>query len=274
MLKALLYTFYFCNIATIMDELEINENQLFSRLSEMLGQIDGNLNILEDQIDMDLQIEYFKFSKSIKEKIDRGEWTENIESNRLFDPKVEIEEKRKILAFLASYEDVESYRAIEQYCATAEPEIKDWAILALQESRMALQSILLEENQIFISTGLGGHNNCLRYFVVLIHKEEEVFNQLQQKIIKSEFESSFSSSEATIETISFTARFCMLKVLIPINEPVKELLLNSINEANLYGSFIRQNFIVTNVKELDVKEVEEFLKKNKNNDQQGDESEN
>lgn len=257
-----------------MDELEINENQLFNRLSEMLGQIDGNLNILEDQIDMELQIEYFKFSKSIKEQIDKGEWTENIDSNRLLDPEVKIEEKRKILAFLASCEDVESYRTIEKYCANAESEIKDWAILALQESRMALQSTLLEENQIFISTGLGGHNNCLRYFVVLIHNKETAFNEFQQKIIKSEFESSFSSSNATIETISFTSRFCMLKVLIPINEPVKELLLNSINEANVYGNFIRQNFIVTNVKELDAQEVEDFLKKNKNNDQQGDESEN
>ncbi len=40
-------------------------------------------------------------------------------------------------------------------------------MLAFQENKMLLESSLLDENQILISTGLGGKGMKLRYFTVM-----------------------------------------------------------------------------------------------------------
>ena len=57
---------------------------------------------------------------------------------------------------MAAIDDVGAYRSIEKYSKNADDELKHWSLLALQESRMLLQSKLLDQSQIFISTGLGG----------------------------------------------------------------------------------------------------------------------
>jgi hypothetical protein len=55
--------------------------------------------------------------------------------------------------------------------------LKDWAALSLQESRMTLESSLLDENQVIISTGLGGKAKKLRYFAVIAAKRRENFSE-------------------------------------------------------------------------------------------------
>ncbi len=65
---------------------------------------------------------------------------------------------------------MECYRAIESFIEEAEEALGFLGILALNESRMLLESKILDENQVFISTGLGGKDEKLRYFVVLMSR--------------------------------------------------------------------------------------------------------
>lgn len=232
---------------------------IYDKIKELFGQSPGNLNILEEQVDIDLQMEYFEYSRSVKEDLDEKEVMER--KQELYDPGKPEKEKKALFAKLASIENVEAYRFIENYLNEGHTDNRSWAILALQESRMLLESKLLDENQVFISTGLGGRDSKLRYFIVLIRKDKGDFPAHQQKIIRNEFEIMLRQHQAEIEKIEFIENYATLLAVIPLSVPLKEVFRQAISECNQYGNFMKSNFIVTNVRELDIDEIEDFLEK-------------
>ncbi len=233
------------------------EENIYDKIQEIFGQFPNNLNILEDSIDIDLQMEYFDFSKKIKKEL----IPENIleSTDLLFQNDVATFAKKKLLVQLASLEEVTAYRTIEKYLLNPDPMLKEWAILAFQESRMLLQSKFLDENQVFISTGLGGKGSSLRYFVVLLLKNADTFTTIQQKIIKNEFEFTLKKFNGEVEVIEFNENFASLLTIVPIKVSIRDLFNEAISESNKYGNFLRSNFIVTNVKKLTIEEIRDFI---------------
>ena len=110
-----------------------------------------------------VELYYFKFSDRLRKEA--VPWTENdfeqFESD-LYNPESTGEYKRRILSIFAVSKDVKSYRRLERYVQSPDPELTDWAYMALMESRIMLESELSEEKQIYISTGLGGKGRKLR----------------------------------------------------------------------------------------------------------------
>lgn len=246
------------------------EENIYDKIQEIFGQFPDNLNILEESINIDLQMEYFEYSKKIKKEL----ISEKIlaSKDQLFLPDLPEPARKKLLVQLASLEEVEAYRAIEKYLAGPEPALREWAILAFQESRMLLQSKFLDENQVFISTGLGGKGGGLRYFVVLIHKDGNSFTELQQKIIRNEFEYTLKKHQGEIEAVNFEESFATLLTIIPIKSSIKEIFKEALAESNQYGDFLKANFIVTNVKKLSIEEIRDFIQKQKELGQAGEEN--
>jgi hypothetical protein len=236
-----------------------NEN-IYDKIQELFGNLQGNYSILEEQIDIDLQMEYFDFSKKLKKDFKPEDILEKKEM--LFDETTDKVKKKLLLVQLASLEEVDAYRTIERYVKEKHPTLHEWAILALQESRMLLESKLLDENQVFISTGLGGKENKLRYFLVVIKKDQEDFTDVQKKVVKSEFEFTLNNHDAEIEDISFFKNFGTITSVIPLDSSIKEIFKQAISECNNFGNFLKSNFIVTNVKRLSIKEIQDFIKKN------------
>ncbi len=236
----------------------MDDENIYERLQDIFGHIPGNLSILEEQIDIDLQMEYFDFSRDFKNSVPERVMAV---SNKLYEDDYSLENKKKLLVQLASLEKVEAFRAIEKYLKQPDKELRDWAVLAFQESKMLLQSKFLDEEQIFISTGLGGKGSMLRYFVVLINSLDNRFDELQQKLIRTEFDFFLKKDNAELEEVDFMENFCTLLVIVPINTSISHIFKSAINECNQYGGFIRSNFIVTNVKKLGVDEIREFISK-------------
>ncbi len=231
---------------------------IYDKIQEIFGESPGTLSILEEKVDIDLQMEYFEYSKKIKKDLD--EETVLAQKHELFNPDWSLEQKKRLFAQLASIENVEAYRSIENYIKQGHPEIRNWAVLALQESRMLLESKLLDENQVFISTGLGGKGSKLRYFVVLIGKEPAEFPDYQRKIIRNEFEFTLKAHRAEIEKMDFMKHYATMLVIVPLRVPLKDMFRDAIRECNQYGDFLQSNFIVTNVRELGLDEIEDFLR--------------
>jgi hypothetical protein len=234
---------------------------IYDKIQEIFGEVPGTFSILEEKIDIDLQMEYFEFSRAIKKDLDGGDVMKRRE--QIFDFNEDAGDRKTLFAMLASLEDVLAYRTIEKYLKEGHQELRNWAILALQESRMLLESKLLEENQVFISTGLGGKGSKLRYFVVLIGQEEDGFSDLQIRIINNEFEDILTKCNAEIEKIDFLGQFATLVVIVPLKVALKDVFRSAIIECNQYGDFMKSNFIITNVKELNLAEIKDFLKKQK-----------
>lgn len=242
------------------------EDNIFDKLQEVTGKLPNKLNILEEQIDVKVQMEYFKLSKKIKKNRSDDSPAEieditDINSNDLSDDDI-----KKILIQLADIDDPKAFRQIEAFAKIAPPNIKDWATLAFQESKMNLESSLLDENQIYISTGLGGKDNKLRYFIVLIGKDIKEFAEYQQKVVKSEFEYTLKNNGCELETIDFYENYATFTTLIPVNITFQDILRSALMECNQYGDFLQENFMVTNVKKLTIKEIKDFVEKNKHPD--------
>jgi hypothetical protein len=243
-------------------------DNIYDKIQEIFGEVPGTFSILEEKIDIDLQMEYFEFSRTIKKDLDEVMVMER--RDQIFDFNRDTGVRKSLFAMLASLEDVLAYRTIEKYLKEGHQELRNWAILALQESRMLLESKLLEENQVFISTGLGGKGSKLRYFVVLIGKEIINFSDLQKKILKTEFEDILVKCDAEIEKIDFLGPFATLVVMVPLKVALKDVFRSAITECNQYGDFIKSNFIITNVKELNVAEIKDFLQKQQQTNPPGD----
>ena len=232
---------------------------IYDKIQEIFGQVPGSFSILEEQIDIDLQMEYFEVSKLAKEDLNEASVME--ERDEIFNPEKDQVEKKALFAKLASLENVEAYRIIEKYLKDEIPDLRNWAILALQESRMLLESKLLNENQVFISTGLGGKGSKLRYFVVLILKSDDEFSEWQKKTVRNELDDILKINDAEIEEIEFTDTYATLLAVLPLKVSLKKVFRSAIEECNKYGNFLRTNFIITNVRKLDGNEILDFLEK-------------
>ena len=245
---------------------------IYDKIRELIGTSPGSVNIMEDTIDVDLQVEYFEYSRQISTEFD-DEWALN-QIYLLQDSEYPLKGKKQILARLASMEDVSAYRAIEAYVDAPDKDLRDWSLLALQESRMHLESHLLEEKQVFISTGLGGREHKLRYFVVLIARNRCIFTEFQKNIIQKEFPYVLKKYDGEIEEFDFSGYLATMSLLIPIQYPIHDLFSEGILECNQYGDFLRDDCIATNVKKLTFDEVEAFIEKRKSDNDPGNTEEN
>jgi hypothetical protein len=230
---------------------------LYEKIKEILGGTPGNLKVLEQQIDMDVQMEYYECSRKIREEKDEA-WAMD-HMPYLEEPGYSLEVKREILARLASIANVECYRAIESFLTSAKEPLRTWAVLSLNESRMVLESKIMDENQVFISTGLGGRDDKLRYFVVLMTRSRVDLSDTQQMVIKNEFEYILEKFEAELEECNFSGSLATILLLMPMKYSLKSVFREAIDECNRYGDFLNDDFIVTNVRELSFQEIEEFL---------------
>lgn len=249
-----------------MDEegIELNQEQIFEQLQFFLSTFGGELNILEEQIDVNFQVEYFNRSALFKSDNDLDVLLERVPE--LYDNSISIELKQEILCRLASIDDVKAYRAIEVFHKNTNEDLNYWSRLALEESKMLLRTRLLDEKQLFISTGLGGKGNKLRYFLVLLSQNDNQLSLFQQEIIKKEFHYIFKQHQSEVEEIRFEGQFTTLLVLVPVNELISDLFNKAILECNQYGNFLKKDCIITNVKSLGTDEIKEIIRKESSNE--------
>ncbi len=232
---------------------------IFDKIQKMYTDNPQRLNIIEEQIDLDIQMNYFKRSGMLKKQVVK---LDDVLAKypMLYDPDVRLEEKRDILIYLASFEDVETFRLIEKFKNEATGEIKFWAIMAYRESKMLIESSLLEDDSpILISTGLGGKGNSLRYFVCLVHKNGEYFNEFQDRIIRNEFYSSAEKNGAEIESLIIENQYVKVYMLVPINKPIQNVVGEVVDASVELGNFLDEHTIITNVRAFSDEEIDEIV---------------
>jgi len=240
----------------------MEEDNIYRRIQEAISSLPKNFSILEEQIDVELQLEYFNYSKDIKSGFSPE--VINQHQDDLFDSTVPIEEKKSLLVLLASQEKVESFRAIEKYAKNPDPELREWSILALQESRMVIQSSLMDEQQVYISTGLGGKGQKLRYFVVFVGNDNVVeYSKVQKKLIQNELDFALKKNDGELENINFEECLAISNILLPVKTDLQGVFSSIINECNQYGDFVRPDIIITNVKRMNVEEIKSFINREK-----------
>lgn len=217
-----------------------------------------DLDILEEGIDFQTQLDYLEYSHSF----DRGELTEeqtiNL-GNMLFNNQLPVEGKKKALTLLAHLGSITAFRQLEKYYSNPDKELKQWAALALQECRMFLENILTDEMTGFISSGLGGHQNRLRYYFLVLPLEGHLFTKRQKEIIKDECILVANSLCSQVESFDFSDTYVAFTALLPMDIPVAEFIEAGIRNCNELGEFVLESYYVTNTEIPNKAEIEKII---------------
>ena len=217
-----------------------------------------SFHVLEDLVPIEEQMEFFKYFDGLKTRNVR--FVRDTEIEMLFSPDVSIERKKECLTVLSSIPDVKAYRAIETYQSSPlEPELKNWSSIALLGSRIGLDSELSGKRQIYISSGLGGHDKKLRFFTLFITSSLENLTELQKQIVEREFRFQLEAADVDIEKFEIENNYFTILFLFPFKTDVRAVLQSSIDECNQYGNFLDEKFLFTNVKVFSDEEIQKLL---------------
>ncbi len=237
-----------------------NDN-ILKQIRELLGGEADSFNILEDVVDVEIQVAYLDFLQTHQLNPNRQEVLES--EAQLYDETIDINTKMGLLADLASVDEPQAYRILERYAKQPSPQLKGWALMALQENRILLEAKFIDSKQVFISTGLGGKGGKLRYFVVLLPMEDRPFTETEQKLISSEFEFTLKRFQSELEDVKFVGTYATMHALVPLGISIREPFVAAIAECNSLGEFIKLGFMITNVKTFSVEELEQLIKSQK-----------
>jgi len=235
-----------------------NEENNLKKIQGTIESIPDNFSILEERIDITLQKKYFSYAKKRKD----GEKIDNLSEleDQLNNSDEKIDQKRKILVRLAGQNQIESFRIIERFQKKAKGVIKKWGILALQESRMVMQSSLLGEQQVFISTGLGGKGKKIRYFFAFSKKNiDKPFTPGQDKIVKIELEDFLNKNEGELEKVRLSDGIVYGLFLFPLKKDLQNNFNIVIEKSNQYGNFLNDGVLITNVQALSLNEIKKLI---------------
>ena len=217
-----------------------------------------NFILIDEPIDLSTQEEYFSFSEAIDfDNVDHKEVLKR--SDKLFYKNTPIESKKKILTLLAHLGTPESCKILEKYLKNPEASLRDWALLSLKECRMFLESVLLKEESGFVSTGLGGKDNKLRYYFIVSSKDGLPFSETYKNTLKRGFETISHKYGSQIEEINLEETYAMIGMLIPMDIAVGEIIEEGIGECNNTGEFLSLDYYVTNVGRPKYEEISDYL---------------
>jgi hypothetical protein len=239
----------------------MDENQFFDNSEEVLSNLPEGYNILEEEVNIDVQREFYEASGRVELLSGNEEQVSELIMS-LSQSNTEIEEQKKLLIRLSLCDSVAAYRFLEAYSPKAPKELKDWAILALQQSRMLIHSSLLGEQQVFISTGLGGKQGKLRYFLIFPYLNRKKPLNSQESILKKELEFFIIKNGGELEDISLLNEFATATALLPLKAPVGDIIHDIVNECNQFGNYLGQEVLVTNMRKLNEQEINEFISEN------------
>ncbi len=228
----------------------------YKKFQNSMQHIHAKLHVLDTPIPIEVQSQYFQLSQKVRDGLNKDIVLNQKES--LFDPEYEHEFKKRLLLSLAALDDVDAYRTIERYNEAPDDYLSDFAKIALEECKMNLERSLSDEEQIFVSTGLGGREDKLRFFIVFFSKEEHAFTDFQVERTRKEVEFAFGNNNCELEEFTPFKDYITIKALFPYKMDIKDMLNGILNEVNQYGDFIQYNLLITNIKEFNKDEISRF----------------
>ncbi len=209
---------------------------------------------------MRIQKEYLEYSHSF----DRGELSEEqtLElGSMLFNTNLPFDGKKRVLGLLAHLETILAYRQIEKYVNTPDnDELKQWAVMALQECRMFLESELLEENTGILLSGLGGKGDRMRYYCMVFPFDDNTFSKKQMKMVLDEFHIVCKDHRSVVEASNSAENYIGMTLLIPLDVAVGTVIESGINKCNEMGEFVFEHYYVTNQNIPDESEIDEIIR--------------
>lgn len=220
-----------------------DSDNILRGLQHSLEGLKGHMQFLETSVPVEKQMEYFRYSEKIRNDTRPTSIEEQIEVLR--SPESSPKELKYALAYLAVSGDIKAYRTIESYNKEHED---DWTEMSLVQAKITLESELSDEKKFFISTGLGGKGDKLRFSAFFKANHLRAFSTYQRELIEKEMSYAIEQHGGDVEEVKIAENYFTVLFLINIDIDIKVLFENAVNECNQFGNFISNSFTVTNVK--------------------------
>ncbi|MDR1683022.1 MAG: hypothetical protein LBS25_06510 [Candidatus Symbiothrix sp.] len=224
------------------------------------NEINDNIHVLETIVPVEKQMEYFRYTESVRRNLKNESIEDLIEY--LENSETPLADQKYILSILAVSGNVKAFRAIEAYSRSGfDPALRDWVAMSILQAKITLESEFSDERQVFIFSGLGGKGNHLRFYAFFRSNQLQPFTDYQRDLIRQEFFCSIQKYKGETEEIKIERNYFYILFLIHLEEDITKMMQDALNECNEYGDFIRSDFIVTNVKRFDEYDIERELKR-------------
>ncbi|NPA67683.1 MAG: hypothetical protein GXO50_03645 [Chlorobi bacterium] len=227
-------------------------------LEKQLQKPISDIFIFEEGIDVHTQLEFENTVRNFFKK-ERDLRPADILKEILYDPAKDLTEKKEALTELSLSGNVEAYRIIEKYKTVCDSKLKKWAILSFQKSRAHIEHELSDDDKIYISSGLGGYKNKLRYFFVLVSKNKKSFSDFEKNFMKKEIEFILNKHESISEKINFYDYFVSIVCLVPLHVSLEKIIYGITEETEKYGITLSEDIIATNTEIFSEDKIEEIL---------------
>lgn len=218
--------------------------------------------ILEEGIDVRSQHAFFSLREDLLKDKDTfinlcKEAKQNV--SLLFEPLLPAKSIKRLLVLLSSIDSIPIYRTLQRFAELDTP-LRTWAVIAVQQSRMLISASLTNNSAgVFISSGLGGANSKLRYFCVFPYNDTEILEQYQEELLYNELIYAIEKANGEIEHLTIKRNYITATILLPLRTDIKEIFGAIVSECNLYGNFLNEQVIITNVKELTDSEIQNHI---------------
>lgn len=215
--------------------------------------------ILEEGIDFQTHKEYVEYSDSFESSSLTEEETIHL-GNILYNNKVAVEGKKKTLILLAHLGTITALRQIEKYYNQADKELKPWSALALQECKMFLEGALTDHMTGFVSSGLGGLKNRMRYYFLVLPLEDQLFTVTQKNVIKDEMCLVAKDLRSLVESFDLSDSYVGFTTLMPLDIAIATFVETGIRKCNELGEFVFEFYYATNQDIPNKSGIEEIIR--------------
>lgn len=220
--------------------MEENEHEI---LKDILNSMPDDFRVIEQGINDGAASEYYEVMENLDGFVTEDEvleqavaWNEN----------VPIKESKELLGWLSETISVEGFRAIERIIDTTTcDEIRQFGYVALRQARLFLENTFSDEPVGFVSTGLGGVGNRLRYHIVLQPKTD-IFTNEHERTIRQSFDHIGGKRSMEIEEMENRQRYVGVVLLASMDEAIGHII------DDLLGlcEFVAEGYMSTNVQKI------------------------
>lgn len=237
------------------------QSQDKNRIPEIPEEMLEHIHQLDEAIPLTLQNNYFRQSTLIRKKMFKvtpdyiTEAKQILENSESIDTAILMD----YLSHLAIGGNIEALRLIESFVPEQPGVLRQWALMAQLEARLGVLSELIDEKQIAISSGLGGHNGLMRMEALIYHQALEPFKEYEKKLIMDEFGLIVEQQKGEIEKINFGENYAVLFFLLPFKNDIKAVFEKLAYQCNQYGNFLSPKFMVTNTEHISKTEINKML---------------
>lgn len=211
-----------------------------NEIRRILDSIPEELRVIGDKVNKSAIEEFYYLS-------------ERIDSNEREDKNTQSPNKEKLVR-LAKNGDVKSYRRIEEIIQETENSgLEEFAYVALKFARINLENQLSDEPIGFISSGLGGKGNKLRYYFVI--KSTDKISEEREQMIQDELRLICLNSDSEFETIENFGNYVLVKILVSIDFAIGNIIEGLIDRCK----FADKEYFCTNVEKPTNELIEKWI---------------